>query len=44
MNKMMKKTEEILKAENSFVKSEIDGLSDLLYYVPRVFFSIRIHH
>ena len=27
----MKRTEEILKKENSFIKSEIDGLSDLLW-------------
>lgn len=27
----MKQTEEILKKENSFVKSEIKGLSDLLW-------------
>lgn len=27
----MKQTEEILKEEHSFVKSEIDGLSDLLW-------------
>lgn len=28
---MMKRTEEILKKENSFVKSEIEGLPDLLW-------------
>lgn len=28
---MMEQTEEILKTENSYVKSEIDGLSDLLW-------------
>ena len=28
---LMKQTEEILKKENSFVKSEIEGLPDLLW-------------
>lgn len=28
---LMKRTEEILKNENSFVESEIEGLSDLLW-------------
>lgn len=31
VREQMKRTEEILKEENAFVKSEIDGLSDLLW-------------
>lgn len=31
VKEQMKQTEEILKEENAFVKSEIDGLSDLLW-------------
>ena len=33
MNEDMKITEQILREENSFIKSEIDGVSDLIWSI-----------